>query len=301
MEGKGTALALSAMAITVILALSLITIAWKRTDIHDHMLGAVLGIILLAAVLAMMFLFFALPDNRRPVVFFLTFFVLLTLPGNVFLHARAYTGFSLNAYDLDAPGMPSPLPYLLLYALVVALIFIRLVSWSMTFDPEPGSRPIALQDLRQRLQTINDGAQFPFTVAPGKHPDEIIVDWKYADTAWLDLLRAHKITKLTRLTIRLDKSDHTARVRETQSQFNASAGAGGAGLSFDKQWGAITFYETKRETLYGIQIENGRPVPKLSYSYEFDIREMRDPLLKLITANGWTFKCVTLPIKWLTG
>ncbi|MFC4299775.1 hypothetical protein ACFO0J_17170 [Castellaniella hirudinis] len=301
MEGKGTALALGAMGITVILALSLITIAWKRTDIHDHMLGAVLGIILLGAALAGVFLFFTLPDNRRPVVFFLTFFVLLTLPGNVFMHARAYTSFSLNAYDLDAPGMPSPLLFLLPYIAVMALVFIRLSSWSMTFDPEPGSPPIPLQDLRQRLQTLNDGAQFPFTITPGKRPDEIIVDWKYADAAWLDLLRLHKITELTRLTIRLDESDHTARVREMQSQFGASAGVGGAGMSFYMQWGAITFYQTQRETLYGIQIENGRPVPKLSYSYTFDIREMRDPLLKLITANGWTFRCVTLPVKWLTG
>lgn len=301
MEGKGTALALGAMGITVILALSLIYIAWKRTDIHDHMLGAVLGIILLTAVLAMVFLFFAMPDNRRPVVFFLTFFVLLTLPGNVFLHARAYTGFSLNAYDLDAPGMPSPLLFLLPYIVMMALVFIRLVSWSMTFDPEPGSRPITRQDLHQRLQAINDGAQFPFTVTPGKRPDEIIVDWKYADAVWLDLLRAHKISELTRLTIRLDESDHTARVREMSYQFSASGGAGGAGLSFKMQWGAVTFYETKRETVYGIQIENGRPVARLSYSYRFDIREMRDPLLKLITSNGWTFRCVTLPFKWLTG
>ncbi|CAM5206763.1 hypothetical protein CDEF62S_06217 [Castellaniella defragrans] len=301
MEGKGTALALGAMGVTVILALSLIYIAWKRTDIHDHVLGAVLGIILLAAVLAMVFLFFAMPDNRRPVVFFLTFFVLLTLPGNVFMHARAYTSFSLNAYDLDKPGMPSPLLFLLPYIVVMALVFIRLVSWSMTFNPEPGSHPITLRDLRQRLQTINDGAQFPFTVTPGKRPDEIIVDWKYADAAWLDLLRLHKITELTRLTIRLDESDHTARVREMQSQFGASVGAGGAGLSFNMQWGAVTFYQMKQETLYGIQIENGRPVAKLSYRYGFDIREMRDPLLKLITSNGWTFRCVTLPIKWLTG
>ncbi len=100
----------------------LIHIAWKHTDIHDHMLGAVLGIILLAAVLAMVFLFFALPGNRRPIVFFLVFFILITLPGSVFLFARAYTGFSLNAYDLDWLGMPSPLLFLLPYIVLMALV-----------------------------------------------------------------------------------------------------------------------------------------------------------------------------------
>lgn len=301
MESKGTGLALGAMGIAVIVALMLIYIAWKRTDIHDHMLGAVLGALLLVAVIAGLALFVVLPGNRRPTVFLVTFFGLIMLPGIVFLFARAYTGFHLNAYDLDAPGMPSPLPYLLLYLVLVAWIFIRLVSWSMTFEPAPGSRAINARDLQQRLMVMNDGAEFPFTVTHGKRADELIVDWKYADAAWFDLLRLHQITSLTRLTIRLDETDHTARVREYQSQFDVSAGAGGLSLSFNAQWGAVTFYQTSKETVYGIQIENGRPVAKLSYTYEFSIREMRDPLLKLITANGWTFKCVPLPLKWLTG
>ena len=300
MASKGTSLALGTMGLTAVLALLLLYIAWKRTDIHDHMLGAVLGIILLAAVLATIFLFFALPDNRRPVVFFLVFFVLLTLPGSAFLIARAYTGLHLNAYDLDAPGMPSPPLYLLPYIVLVALIFIRLVSWAMTFEPVPGVQAIQAQDLRMRLLEMNNDA-FPFSVTPGKRADELIVNWKYADAVWFDLMRLHKISSLSRFIIRLDETDHTARVREFESQFEASAGLGGVSLSQDTKWGAITFYEYQKESVYGIQIRQGRPVPVFSYTYHFDIREMRDPLLKLITETGWTFRSVTLPFKWLTG
>lgn len=301
MEGKGTDLALATISATTALALLLIYIAWKRPDIHDHMLGAVLGAILLMTVLFAVALFFTLPGNRRPVVFFLVFFILVTLPGSAFLIARAYTGLRINAYDLDAMGIRPVLIYLLPYLLLVALIFIRLVSWSMTFEPVSGARAISAQELRQRLLMMNDGAEFPFSVTPGKRADEVIVDWKYADATWVDLMRVHKISSLSRFIIRFDETDHTARVREQQIQFNASAGLGGLSLSGDMKWGAITFYEYRRETLYGIQIEHGRPVAKLSYSYEFDIREMRDPLLKLTTENGWRFKCVPLTAKWLTG
>ncbi|OWT56191.1 hypothetical protein [Candidimonas nitroreducens] len=301
MEGKGTGPALAAMGVTTALALLLIYIAWKRPDLHDHMLGAVLGGILLVAVLAGVILFFVLPDNRRPTAFFLTFFVTLTLPGSVFLIARAYSGLRLNSYDLDAPGMPSPLLFLLPYIVVMALLFLRMVSWSMTFEPAPGSHAISAQDLRQRMLVMNSGAEFPFTVSPGKRADEVIVDWKYADAAWLDLMRIHKISSLSRITIRFDETDHTARVHEQEIQFNASGGLDGLNLSFNMKWGAVTFYEHHKETVYGIQIEHGRPVAKLSYSYEFDIREMRDPLLKLTTENGWRFKCVPLFVKWLTG
>lgn len=301
MGDKGTGLALGAMGIAGAMALLLFYIAWKRTDIHDHMLGAVLGVILAMAVLFMLFLFFVYPGNRRPVVFFLVFIGLIVLPGSAFLIARAFTGLRVNLYDLDAPGAPSPLLFLLPYILLVAWVFIRLATWSMSFDPAPGSTPVSAADLRQRLLVMNDGAEFPFTVTARKRPDELIMSWKYADAAWFDLMRLHKISSLAAFVIRLDETDHTVRVREHQTQFDASAGLTGLSLSFNAQWGAITFYEHRSETVYGVQIEQGRPVAKLSYSYQFDIREMRDPLQRLATENGWTFKNVTLFAKWLTG
>lgn len=173
MDGKGTGLALAVMGATAALALLLIHIAWKRTDIHDHMLGAVLGIIQLGAVLAMALLFLAQPGNRRPSVFFLVFFLLLTLPGSGFLLARAHGGLRMELYQLDAPGMPPTLPYLLPCLVLVGLIFMRLVSWSMTFEPVPGARTVSAQELRQRLLILNDGAAGPCVPRPPRRPVRI--------------------------------------------------------------------------------------------------------------------------------
>lgn len=89
-------------------------------------------------------------------------------------------------------------------------------------------------------------------------------------------------------------------MREYQSQLDASAGLGSGSLSFKAQWG-ITLYEYRHETIFGIQVENGRPVAKGSYTYTFNIDEMRDPLQKMVVQNGWTFKAVLLFAPWMTG
>lgn len=296
MGGKGTSLALGLMGFYTVVALLLFYIAWTYTDIHDHMLAAILGILLAAAVLAMLLFFFLMPENRRPLVFFLVFIGLILLPGIAFMVWQAVTGLRID------PGSPNESPplYLLPYLLLLAWIFIRMATWAMTFEPEAGVHAVSEAVLRQRILALNE-AEFPFTVKPGKRDDELIMEWKYADATWFDLMRAHKLSSLSRFIIRLDETDHTARVRESSYQFGASGGVSGADLSFNMQWGAISFYEVVRETVYGIQIENGRPVAKLSYSYCFDVKEMREPLLKLTLANGWTFKSVTVAAKWLTG
>ena len=296
MGGKGTSLALGMMGFYTVVALLLFYIAWKYTDIHDHMLAAILGVLLLAVVLATLLFFFLMPENRRPLVFFLVFIGLILLPGIAFMVWQAVTGLRIG---LGGPNEPPPL-YLFPYLLLVAWVFIRMATWSMTFEPETGVAVVSEAALRQRMLALNE-AQFPFTVKPGKRDDELIMEWKYADATWLGLMSVHKLSSLSRFIIRLDEADHTVRVRESSYQFGASGGMGGAGLSFNMQWGAISFYEVQRETVYGIQIENGRPVAKLSYSYRFDIKEMREPLLKLTLANGWTFKSVTVAAKWLTG
>ncbi|KAA0911154.1 hypothetical protein [Pusillimonas sp. ANT_WB101] len=147
---------------------------------------------------------------------------------------------------------------------------------------------------------MNNAPEFPFVIKPGKRDDQLILDWKYADATWFDLMRIHRIAYLTRFTIWVDESDHVVRVREYQSQFDGSGSPTSLNLQFKAQWG-IDFYNFRHETVYGVQVENGLPVPKLSYTYKFDINEMREPLHKLVVENGWTYKGVVMFAKWLTG
>ena len=295
MGDRGTGWAITLLFLQAVLVFTLVGIAWLRPGLQRHEFGIVVAIILAVEGLIMLSMFFTM-DNRRPIVFAMIHFDLILLPGIAFMIAQAFFGLKM---DIDGPDAPSPW-YLVPYALFIAIIFFRLSTWALTFTPEPDQIPASPITLRQNLLSLNSAPDIPFMVKPGNRPDELIMDWKYADATWLGLMRVHRLSYLTRFVIRLSESDHTARVREFQSQFDASGGSSGGNLSFKAQWG-ITFYEYRRETVFGLQIENGHPVPKISYTYQFNIDEMRDPLQKIVVQNGWTFKAVLLFAPWLTG
>ena len=122
------------------------------------------------------------------------------------------------------------------------------------------------------------------TIAPGAKPDQIVVDWKYADARWIDHARAHGMRKLHRLVLQLDESTHTVRGREFHSESGWSAGMDGASI----HWKAsleIVFYQYAHERVYGLQVgPDGKLTAALSYAYTFNLREMKDPIIAAVTA-----------------
>jgi hypothetical protein len=187
----------------------------------------------------------------------------------------------------------------LLYAVFVSWVFVRLSTWAASFPALAGVAPLPAETLRDRLLGVARTA-VPFTVSPGDRPDELNAEWRYADATWLDQMRAHHLTQLIRYRLRLDQADHTVRVLEYRTAFDASAGIGGASLSYRAQRG-ITFFEVQRYTLLGVQIRDGRITPDLTYSWHFSVDELCYPLVRIVTGAGWTWRQVMLDVPWLTG
>lgn len=296
MDGKGTGLALSLMSLELATALLLFYLVWSRPDLPERGLGVVLGGFLLIAVLIAVIIFVVSPSDRRPIVFILMFFGLILLPGVAFMIAQALG----SRVALYGPYAPSPWP-LLPYVLLVAFLFVRIASWATTLEPEPGVRPASLLDLQGHMRVMGDSPSVPFLVRSGKRENEMIMEWKYADATWFDLMRAHRITYLSRLVVRFDESDHTVRVFQQQSKFDASGDLGSLSLSFSTRYGEISFYDFRKETVYGLQLENGSLSTATSYTYRFDVKELYGPLQALVIGNGWVYKNVPVFAKWLTG
>ena len=196
-------------------------------------------------------------------------------------------------------GLAALLGGILVYTLFVSWAFVRLSTWAATFPALAGVAPLPAETLRDRLLGVARLA-VPFTVRPGDRPDELIAEWRYADVTWLDQMRAHHMTQLIRYRLRLDEADQTVRVLEYRSEFDASAGLGGASLSYRVERG-ITFFEIQRYTVLGLQIKDGRITPDLSYTWRFSVDELRYPLVRIVTGAGWTWRQVMLDAPWLTG
>lgn len=58
--------------------------------------------------------------------------------------------------------------------------------------------------------------------------------------------------------------------------------------------------------MFGLQIgKDGTITPNLSYSYTFDLQEMKAPLIQAVTAAGWRWRPVIwqapAALRWMTG
>jgi hypothetical protein len=165
----------------------------------------------------------------------------------------------------------------------------------------PGIAPVAAEVLMQRLLGLNEQA-IPYTISRGKHANEIVVDWRYADATWLDLMRVHGMRKGYRLVLRFDEDAHNVRAQDRYASFDWSAGRGPDLLSLNwKMSLGITFYEYEHEQVFGLQLKDGKPTFDLSYAYTFSLNELKQPMIEIIRRSGWNFRPVITFFRLIGG
>ncbi|WP_020699513.1 hypothetical protein [Reyranella massiliensis] len=171
-------------------------------------------------------------------------------------------------------------------------VFGRIASWAAQVPAVPGIEPAAAETLMQRLLSINE-QDVPYTIKRGSRANELVVDWRYADAKWLDLMRIHGISKGYRLVLRFDGRARNVRAQDRYASFDWSAGRGPDLLSLN--WSVsygITFFEYRHERVFGLQFRDGKPTFDLSYAYTFDLNELKQPIIEIICHAGWNFRPV---------
>jgi len=138
-------------------------------------------------------------------------------------------------------------------------IFGRVASWAARVPAVAGVEPLSAATLIELLLDINE-QDVPYALSRGKRPNEIVVDWRYADARWLDLMRLHGMSKGYRLVLRFDERSHTVRAQDRYASFDWSAGRGPDLLSLNWNMSlGITFFEYRRERVFGLQFRDGKP------------------------------------------
>lgn len=170
---------------------------------------------------------------------------------------------------------------LLLLLLTFGLLMI--VKRRMTVAPQPGVPPSSGMELRDRLLALN-APDRPFAVQDGEESD-LVAEWKIVDAAWWGIFAKAGLKKTYRLFLRLDEEKHEVRALEEEGSVAWEAGA--PAVSYSRQmFRGIILRRYERGVAYGL---DGK-----IYDYRFDPREIKGPVIEVVTAAGWRFSPVYL-------
>ncbi|MEO7998017.1 MAG: hypothetical protein ABI852_11265, partial [Gemmatimonadaceae bacterium] len=196
------------------------------------------------------------------------------------------------------------IPIILLLIAVAGMWFFRMSMWASEVLPTTDVGPVASEILRERLMAVNK-LDVPFAVAP--LPDDssvLVVTWRYADAKWVDLARLRGMKRTHRILMKLDDDKKTVRPTEQFSSLDWSAGNAGGSTRWATARG-IVFFQYEHQRVFGLQIDSlNRFTPNLSYSYTFNLQEMKAPLIQAVTQSGWKWRPTLLHgpkwLSWLT-
>lgn len=192
---------------------------------------------------------------------------------------------------------------LLLLGLLYTGWFFKGAAWAASARPAPGAVAASPAELAARLESIN-ALDVPFRIERGERPGEFFATWRYADAKWIDHARAHGLRRLFRIRMVLDEASRVVRSTDYGASHDWSAGADGARIDWQAGLG-IVFFQSEQRRVFGLQLdEQGRFKPELSYSYKFNLQEMKNPLIDAVTRAGWTWRPTVWQgpawLRWLT-
>lgn len=178
---------------------------------------------------------------------------------------------------------------LLLVTGVYVVLFIKGIGWAGSAPAAAGTVAVSASSLVARLLAINDTG-VPFTIAKGEAPGELFADWRYADARWLDLARIHGMRKAFHIRLLLDETSHSVRATDYTAEFDAAAGRSAASIEWKAAKGVV-FFQKEQQSVLGLQLdERGHPRRDPSYTYRFDLDEMKSPLIAIVTQSGWNWR-----------
>ena len=198
------------------------------------------------------------------------------------------------------------MPLILVALVIVASAwFFRMSTWASAVPAEPTVARSDLAALKQRLLAIS-ALDVPFAVEPMPgDPSRLVATWRYADARWIDLARARGLRRTYRVVLSFDESAGVVRSVDQHAQYDWSAGIGGADLAWRSELGII-FFQVDRHRVFGLQLDaTGRFTRATSYTWRFDVREVKTPLIQAVTNAGWEWRPTMFQgpfwLRWLTG
>jgi len=156
-----------------------------------------------------------------------------------------------------------------------------------TKRPPAGTAVLSAQEVRDKLLGINRTTA-PFQLIDGA-PDgvDLIAEWKIVDATWYEIFAKAGLTKVFKISMKLDEREH--QVRAVDREYTISWSAGIPHLSLE----ASTFRGQTQAIEFGAAYAFTETLaPGEVYKYRFDTREIKKPIQNVVTSCGWTYKGV---------
>jgi len=155
--------------------------------------------------------------------------------------------------------------------------------------PAEGTPVVSGAEVMQRLLALG-GDRVPFTVQAGSEAD-IEVQWKIVDAQWYEIFAKASLEKSHKFLLVLDEGEHEVRALEEAWEVSWRASVPELNLSAERFQGK-TLGSKSFGTGYAFTGVNPLDWGQV-YNYRFDVSEMKDPIIAVVTGAGWSFSPVT--------
>jgi hypothetical protein len=151
--------------------------------------------------------------------------------------------------------------------------------------PVEGTQAVSRQRIMERLLSL-EHEQVPFTIGVGQEAD-LEAQWKIVDAAWYEIFAKAGLEKVHKIHMRLDEAEHQVLALEESWEVSWRVGVPALRLSTEtfqgRTFGSKEFGRASAFT--GVNpLQFGE-----AYNYRFDVSEMKDPIIEVVTQSGWTF------------
>ena len=156
-----------------------------------------------------------------------------------------------------------------------------------TKRPSSGTAISSPAELKKKIFSINR-SKAPFQIIDcASEGVDFIADWKIVDAKWYQIFAKAGLHDVFKIYMKFDPVKKEVRAKDKRFTVEWEAGtprislavSGFSGQTYSKEFGiAYAFTE---------DMEYGEV-----YNYRFSTAEIKDPIRKVVTENGWTYKGV---------
>ncbi|MEM3060941.1 MAG: hypothetical protein QW265_00865, partial [Candidatus Bathyarchaeia archaeon] len=156
-----------------------------------------------------------------------------------------------------------------------------------------GNIRLLSEELKERLLSLND-EKLPFaTVQDPKDPNRIIASWKIADEKWIEFFAKKGLRVQYELRMKILKGKGIVKAQDNFRKFEYVGGVDGKGIKFKSEFSffkGISLFQYEKGIQYGVIYKDGKLKIDYAYKYTFNIAEVKNPIIEIITNSGWEFR-----------